>query len=108
MTIIEDITYSLDDVVSQIKDTFGFIYTETSDHEGYILLGSGVRLSLKFLEEEKGLDFAILKFPELSFDLVESPTTADTYASSIESAVQIVDLIKRMLNGGGDGDQDSE
>lgn len=106
MTIIEDITYSLDDVISQIKSTFGFIYTETSDHEGYILLGSGVRLSLKFFEEEKGLESAIIKFPDISYDLIESPATSDTYSSGIESAVQIVDLINRMLSSGGEEEDD--
>lgn len=104
MTIIEDITYSLDDVIEQIKTTYGFIYTETSDHEGYILLGSGVRLSLIFFEEKKGLESAMLKFPEISYDLVKTPTTSDLYAAGIESAVQIVDMINRMLNSGDEKD----
>lgn len=104
MQIIEEITYSLDDIINQIKETFGFIYNSTGDSEGYILIGSGVRLSLKFFEEKRGLKSAVLKFPDISYDLVKSPATSDLYLSGVESAVQIVDLINRMLGSGESND----
>lgn len=108
MTIIEDINYSIEDVIDQIKETFGFIYTRSSDTSGFILLGSGVRLEIEFKDEGKGLESALIKFPRKEFDLAESSAMADLYSSCIESAVQIVDLINRMIGGGKKtDDQDS-
>lgn len=107
MKIIEDITYSIDDIIDQIDKTFGFVYTEINDHEGYIILGSKIKMVFKFNEDERKLDSSIIEFPEKEIDLVKSPATADIYASSIESAVQVIDLINRML-GGSSNDTDSE
>lgn len=103
MQIIEDITYSIDDIIDQIKETFGFIYNEVSDHEGYILLGSKIKLNIVFNEEVRKLDEAVIEFPKDKVDISESTSTVDIYSSSIESSVQIVDLIKRML-----GQEDKE
>lgn len=97
MIIIEDITYSIDDIVDQIKSEFGFVYTEIDDHRGYIVLGNQIKLNLEFNEDVKKLDSAKIKFPTSSLDLAEGTTAAELYSSSIESALQIVDLINRML-----------
>lgn len=102
MRIIEDITYSIDDIIDQINSQLGFSYVDTSDHEGYILIGNGMKLSLTFDEFEKQLNSAEFSLPNQSFDLVESPATTDIYASGLESASQIVDLINRMLGGSSD------
>lgn len=101
MKIIEDITYSLDDIIDQIKKEFGFIYTEISDHEGYVILGNTIKLNLVFNEEEKRLDHAKLSFPTKVLDLADSTTAAELYSSGIESSIQIVDLVNRMLGSKG-------
>lgn len=101
MKIIEDITYSIDDVVDQINRTFGFTYDPRSDHEGSITLGSKIKLDIVFEENERKLKSAQLVFPTDTLDFTENAVVADTYTSSIESATQIVDLIKRMLSSGG-------
>lgn len=106
MKIIEDITYSIDDIVDQINSSFGFSYVEDSDHEGYILLGNNIRLDLVFNEDERKLDSAKLSFPSDVIELSKSQTQADIYSSSIESSVQIVDLVNRML-GGNQNDEDT-
>lgn len=100
MKIIEDISYSIDDVVERINDDYGFTYTEETPSTGYIILGNGIRLEVEFEEEERKLKSALLKFPDHVIDLVKSQTTAELYATSIESASQIVDLINLMLGGG--------
>lgn len=97
MKIVEDITYSLEDIINQIKDTFGFIYNEIDDSSGYIILGNKVKLNVKFNEDERKLDSAIIEFPKSQVEVAESTLNADIYSSGIESALQIVDLIKRML-----------
>ena len=107
LKIIEDITYSIDDIIDQIDKTFGFVYTEINDRKGYIVLGNKIKLTLEFNEDDRKLDSSVLKFPDQEIDFIKSPTTADIYASSIESAVQIVDLVNRMLGGSSD-DSDSE
>lgn len=101
MKIIEDISYSIDDILDQIKETLGFSYIPTNDHQGYIILGTKVKLMISFFEETKGLESATIVFPSSSFDFVSSPSTSDIYLSCIESAGQIVDLINRMLGSGG-------
>ena len=106
MKIVEDITYSLDDIVDQIKESFGFIYNETDDHSGYITLDSQSDLNLVFNEEEKKLDSAIISLSSNEVDITDSSVAASTLISSIESAVQVVDLIERML-GGDDYDEDT-
>lgn len=98
MKIVEDITYSLDDIISQIKESFGFIYNETDDHSGYIILDSQSTLNLVFNEDESGLDSAVVKIPE-EIDLTDSTVIASTLTASVEAATQIVDLIKKMFGG---------
>lgn len=97
MKIIEDITYSIDDIIDQIQDTFGFVYTEDTDHSGYIVFGSGLRLEIEFDEEEKRLSKAILKLPSNEIDFTSGESVADIYSASIESSSQVIDLIVRML-----------
>lgn len=97
MKIVEDISYSIKDIVNQIKDSFGFIYVEDTDHSGYIVLGSGVKLEIVFDEDEKKLNRASLNLPKKEIDFVKDQNRAEIYSSSIESSIQIVDLIKRML-----------
>lgn len=95
--IVEEITYSIEDIISQIEDTFGFIYTEISTSSGYVILGEGIKLNIEFNEDERKLDSAVIEFPKSEIDLAESTLNADIYSSGIESALQIVYLIKRML-----------
>lgn len=102
MKIIEDITYSIDDIAEQIRQTFGFEYISADDNEGYIVLSSQVELELVFNEQERKLDSALVRLPTNTMDLTDNTVAADTYTSSIESAVQIIDLIKRMLGSGGE------
>lgn len=106
MKIVEDITYNLDDIIDQIKEAFGFIYNETDDHSGYITLDSQSDLNLVFNEEEKRLDSATISLSTDEIDITDSSVTASTLVSSIESAMQVVDLVKRML-GGDDYDEDT-
>lgn len=102
LKIIEDIAYSIDDIIDQIDKTFGFVYTKINSQKGYIILGNRVKLTLEFNEDDRKLDSAVLKFPSQEIDFIKSPATADIYASSIESAVQIIDLVNRMLGGNSD------
>lgn len=102
MKIVEDISYNIDDVISQINDSFGFRYVEETDHTGYIILSRGIRLIIEFNESERKLDTAELLFPESRLDLVKDRNQVEIYASSIESATQIVDLILRMLGDSSD------
>lgn len=97
MTIIEDITYDLDDIINQIQDSFGFVYTSTNGHEGYIILSTNIKLVLDFNENTRKLDRATLVFPDSSIDYIKNESKSDIYLSCIESSAQIVDLIKRML-----------
>lgn len=106
MKIIEDITYSIDDIVGQINSSFGFSYVEDSDYKGYILLGNNIRLDIVFNEVERKLDSAKILFPSDEIELTKSQSQADIYSSSIESSIQIVDLINRML-GGNSNDENS-
>lgn len=103
MKIVEDITYNLDDIISQIKESFGFIYNETDDHSGYIILDRQATLRLVFNEDETKLDSAIIEVPG-EIDLTNSTVSASTLTASVEAATQIVDLIKKML--GGDTDDE--
>lgn len=103
MKIVEDITYSLDDIIRQIKESFGFIYNETDDHSGYIILDRQATLRLLFSEDGSKLDSAIVEVPE-EIDLTNSTVSASTLTASVEAATQIVDLIKKML--GGDTDDE--
>lgn len=97
MKIIEDISYSIDDIIDQVKTTYGFVYIEVDDYSGYILLDNRVRLDIEFDEDKKELDSAILNFSDTALDLTDNTVQADIYQSSIESAVQVVNLIKIML-----------
>lgn len=98
MKIVEDINYSLDDIKDQIRDTYGFEYIESDTDSGYILLSKGLELRLSFDMDQRELSSAKILLPSSVID-VSQGTTADIYSSSIESAVQIVDLINRMLKG---------
>lgn len=105
MKIVEDITYSISDIINQIKEAFGFIYNEDTDHSGYIYLDDRTTLNLIFNEQERQLDSATIDMPS-EIDLTDNSVSASTLTSSIESAIQVVDLIKRML-GGDDYDEDT-
>lgn len=107
MKIIEDISYSIDDIIDQIKTTYGFVYVETSDHSGYVLLDNKIRLNIEFNEDERKLDSVILNFSDTTIDLTDNTIQADIYQSSIESAVQIVNLIKLMLGESESNDEDN-
>lgn len=98
MKIVEDINYSLDDIKDQIRDTYGFEYIESDTDSGYILLSKGLELRLSFDMDQRELSSAKIILPGPVID-VSQGTAADIYSSSIESAVQIVDLINRMLKG---------
>lgn len=99
MKIVEDISYDIQDVIDQIKDSFGFIYIKDTDSSGYIVLGSKVKLEIVFDEDEKKLNRASLILPSKEVDFVKDHNRAEVYSSSIESASQVVDLITRMLGG---------
>ena len=104
MIVIEDINYSIDDIIDQVNTDFGFSYVEDTDNTGHYLLSPGVRLNLEFNETEKKLDSADLILPDNHIELSKSKVTSELYATSIESATQIVDLITRMLGGGSSGE----
>lgn len=99
MIVIEDISYSIDDIVDQINNEFGFSFIKEGedDSQGTILLANGVKLYIKFNESERKLDSAEIGFPSMRIDISDSQSAAELYSESIESAIQIVDLIKRML-----------
>lgn len=106
--LIEDIDFSLDDIIDQLKETFGFIYIENDDTSGYIMLSAKVKLSLQFNDDLTRLESAVLDLPESSIDLVDSPATADTYSSCIESSQECIDLINRMLENRKEGEVEDE
>ena len=99
MKIIEDIKYNIEDIISQIKSDLGFEFTTTDDRNGYVDFGSGLKLFISFTDDGSKIKSAMMKFPSVSYDLVKSPGNSDLYSSCIESSVQIVDLINRMLGG---------
>lgn len=105
MQIIEDITYSITDVINQIQEVYGFTYVEVNDHTGYVVLDNKTTLNIEFNEEEKKMDSAIIELSDNIIDITDSLTTADVYMSSIESATQIVSLIHRMLGNKSEDDQ---
>lgn len=100
MKIIEDIRYDLEDIIKQIKVDFGFVYKAKDDTSGTINLGGGYFLDLSF-SEGPTLMSAIMKFPTSSLDITKSTVALDMVSSCSESAAQVVDLIKRMTDGGG-------
>lgn len=97
MKIIEDISYSIDDIINQIRQTFGFSYVELNDHTGYLRLDNKITLNLEFNEDVRVLDSAVVEFKSPLLDITTNTVTAEVYQSCIESAIQIVDLINRML-----------
>lgn len=99
MRIVEEINYSIDDIIDSINDELGFAYIKTTDSKGYINLGQGIKINIEFNEAERKLDKFELSFPRKDVDMTNSCTTAELYSSSIESAVQVIDLIKIKLGG---------
>ena len=97
MKIIEDISYSIDDIINQIRQTFGFSYVELNDRTGYIRLDNKITLNLEFNEDVRVLDSAVVEFKSPLLDITTNTVTAEINQSCIESAIQIVDLISRML-----------
>lgn len=98
MQIIEDITYSISDIINQIQEVYGFTYVEVDDYTGYVVLDNKTTLNIEFNEEEKKLNSAVIELSDNIIDITDSSTTAEVCMSSIESATQVVSLIQRMLN----------
>ena len=105
MRIYERNDYGLDEIINQIKTDFGFIYTKTDELTGYIVLGEGTQLNLTFDIDNK-LENATLQFPSNSLDLTDGNIKAEIYLSSIDSSLQIVNLIKQMTGEEGYNEKD--
>lgn len=100
MVVLEDNSYTLEDIINQIKKDFGFIYTKTSDYGGYILLTEDVTLRLSFNDNLTELTSALVELPSNNIDLTDSTLESDLILSVLESANQIVNLIKTKLRDG--------
>lgn len=108
MKIVENINYSIDDVIDAVNDELGFSYIRSSDSSGYINLGKGIKVLISFNPDRRELESIRLSFPEKIISLLDSNVQAELYSSTIESAVQISDLIKSMLGKGEIESEDTE
>ena len=91
--------YSVEDIVDAINDELGFSMVSTDDDEGYFILGSQIKLKVNFQDDIE----IILELPSTKVDMSVSSSEVETYATAIESAQSIADIIKRMTGGeGGD------
>ena len=101
MRILEEneLNYSVEDIVDAINDELGFSMVSTDDDEGYFILGSQIKLKVNFQDDIE----IILELPSTKVDMSVSSSEVETYATAIESAQSIADIIKRMTGGeGGD------
>lgn len=96
MRIIEDINYSLDDIIEAIDDELGFAYIKSSESEGYINLGKGIRLEFEFNAHKPSV---VLVFPDNEINVTENVNVMELYSSAIESTAQIMDVVDRMVGG---------
>lgn len=101
MRILEEneLNYSVEDIVNAINDELGFSMVGSDENEGYFLLGRQIKLRVNFQDEIE----IILDLPSSEVDMSTSTSEIETYATAIESAQSITDIIKRMTGGeGGD------
>lgn len=99
MKIVEDISYSIDDIIDALNDELGLSYIKSTDNKGYINLGKGIKLVIVFNEDEMKLDSVRLEFPTSRLDMTDNYTEAELYSSSIETSCQAIDIVKRMTGG---------
>ncbi len=85
--------YNFDDIVDAIEDELGFSFISSiKEKSGYYVLGSEIRLVVDFNGDIK----ITLQFPNRRVDMSENNMTAEAYATAIESAEQIIEIIERM------------
>lgn len=96
MRILEDneLNYSIDDIVDAISGDVGFSMVKTTDTKGYFMLGSQIKLSVNF--DNDGEITAELNLPSEDYDMTEGYSQVEMISTAIESAVQIVEIIRRM------------
>lgn len=105
MRILEEneINYNIEDIINAVNDELGFSMIRTSDSTGDFRLGSGIKLSVNFDNDIK----VVLKFPSDEVDMSESYSQSESYSTAIESAQEIVDIIRRMTGEGEESDENS-
>lgn len=101
MRIIEDISYSIDDMIDAINEELGFAYIKSSEDTGYINLGQGIKLEFEFNTHKPSVT---LVFPNKEINVTKSVNMMELYSSAIESTAQILDVIDRMTPGHEDED----
>lgn len=104
MRILEDngVNYTVDDISDAVRDELGFSIIKENENEWYYRLGSGIKLSVNFIDDIE----IILEFPDKEVDMSENYSKSESYSTAIESAQSITDIIRRMT-GEGDSDDNS-
>lgn len=91
-----DLNYSTEDIIASINDELGFsLVRESGEGSGYFILGTQIKLYVDF-KDEINIE---LRFPDSIVELSTSTSQAETYATAIESAIEIVNIIDRMTGG---------
>ena len=96
MRIIEDIEYSIDDMIDAINEELGFAYIKSSEDTGYINLGQGIKVEFEFRSHKPSV---VLVFPDNEINVTKNVNVMELYSSAIESTAQILDVIDRMTVG---------
>lgn len=96
MRIIEDIEYSIDDMIDAINEELGFAYVKSSDSTGYINLGKGIKLEFEYNGHKPSVTLVL---PSREINVTESVQMMELYSVAIESTAQILDVIDRMTVG---------
>lgn len=89
-----DTTYTIEDINNAILDELGFSVIMTSPTKGYIILGNGLKLSIKYYTNDIKVD---LEHLDPITDIMNNTLLVESYITALESSLSVVEIIDRLM-----------